>query len=349
MADSGTEPTLRNEYLTQVEGATEDWLTTSRLSDVVHGLVADGQASQGEWLEIALDPTVTDIASYGAFIGATTVARRRRNYREFLEILNHDTLRIRYVSSPSHDMRDGYRLSTAEGQMYALRMGMGGSWDDTLALAERHAVRFPDHHGVHNLIVEICLGAMDMQSPRPDLLSKAAAASERSIELEPGRAKYVAHRGIIRAYQGRYVEAETSIQRAIDLEDANRWDYSAMVADHQSRMALVQAIRVHREIHKDLEAAQNEIADSRGQLLTLTGLLAAVVAIVIVNAGIARSFGSIDEAFALTFAGTGTIALVFGLLIALVLTPRRKSQWAILTAVVVIGAFLMALGLFVLR
>lgn len=340
---------LRDAYLAQVSSASEDWVESSTLSDTVHALVASGNADMDEWLALAEDDSISDIAAYGAFIGATTVARRRRNYQEFLKIVDDSGLRKRFTTSPIRVVTEGFRLSTAEAQMYGLRMGMAGSWDETLTTAERYAPRFDSHHGVHNLIVEICLGAMDMQSPRPDLIRRAAEANDRSIELEPTRAKYVAHRGVIRAYQGRYSEAEASIQRAIDLEDSDRWDYSAMIADHQSRMALVQAIRLHREIRKDLETAQNEIADSRGQLLTLTGLLAAVVAIVIVNAGIARSFESLDEAFALTFAGTGTIALVFGLLIGLVLTPRRKSQWGILATVVIIGCALMGLGLFVLQ
>lgn len=336
---------LRHDYLQKLADADESWVVSSQLSDVAHGLVADGESDLDEWLDIALDESVEDIAAFGAFIGATTVARRRRNYQQFRQIVEDERLRKRFGSSKVPAIGDGYRLSTAEAQMYGLRMGLGGSWEETLAIAERHSQPFDHHHGVHNLIVEICLGATDVEAPREDLLRRAAEANDRSIELEPRRAKYVAHRGVIRAHQGRYQEAEASIQRAIDLEDADRWDYSAMVADHQSRMALVQAIRVHREIHKDLEEAQNEIADSRGQLLTLTGLLAAVVAIVIVNAGIARTFDTLDDAFALTFAGTGTIVLVFGLLIGLVLTPRRKSQWIIFSIVVTLGLGLMLSGL----
>lgn len=118
-----------------------------------------------------------------------------------------------------------------------------------------------------------------------------------------------------------------------------------MVADHQSRLALIKSIRLSREMNREVDRARQEIADSRGQLLTLTGLLAAVVAIVIVNAGVAHSIGDIADALALTFAGTGAITLAFGLLIGLVVTPRTRSQWILLGLVTGVGVALMVAGL----
>jgi len=316
------------------------------MSDLVHGLiVSDRVTDPEEWFSLAIDPRLSDVAAYGAFIGATTVARRQRNYQQFLELVRDGRVQQRFVSSKEAEIADGYRLHTAEAVMYGLRIGMGGSQQEALSITERLLPRYDGHHGAHNLLVEIVLSTTDPTAPDMSLIEKAAQANDRSMELEPRRAKYVAHRGVIRAYQGRYKEAEMSVQQAIDLEDSNRWDYSAMVADHQSRLSLIQSIRLSREINQEVDRARQEIADSRGQLLTLTGLLAAVVAIVIVNAGVAQSIGNITDAIALTFAGTGAITLAFGLLIGLVLTPRARSQWLLLALVTAVGLALMVTGL----
>lgn len=316
------------------------------MSDLVHALiVSDRVTDPAEWFNLAIDPELGDVAAYGAFVGATTVARRQRNYQQFLKFVRDDRVHKRFVSSSETEIVDGYRLHTAEAMMYGIRIGVGGSQQEALSITERLLPRFDGHHGAHNLLVEIVLSTTDPTEPDMSLIERAARANDRSIELEPRRAKYVAHRGVIRAYQGRYREAEMSVQQAIDLEDSNRWDYSAMVADHQSRLSLIQSIRLSREINQEVDRARQEIADSRGQLLTLTGLLAAVVAIVIVNAGVAQSIGNIADAIALTFAGTGAVTLAFGLLIGLVLTPRTRSQWILLGLVAAVGLALMVTGL----
>lgn len=334
-------------YLEETKGASEAWLISPTMSDLVHGLIGTALAADSEsWLTIARSPEVTDVVAYGAFIGATTVARRQRNFQQFISMVEDFDLQRRFLAAREDPIKDGFRLHTAEAMMYSMRIGTGGSRDEALSIVDRLLPRFCDHHGAQNLLVEIILSTTDPTNPDMTLIDRASVANARSIELEPKRAKYVAHRGVIKAYQGRYRDAEMSIQRAIDLEDSGRWDYSAMIADHQSRLALIQSIRLSREINAEMQDARNEIADSRGQLLTLTGLLAAVVAIVIVNAGLAKSLGDLREAIALSFAGTGAIALVFGLLIGLVLTPRHRSQWILLCFVVFVGVLLMIVGLF---
>ena len=337
---------LRSAYLARLSAATDEWVTSAALSDVVHELVADGAQDVDDWLDLARDESISDLAALGAFVGATTVCRRKRNFMCFKDTVEEDALRKRFASSTVAGVRAGYRLSTAESQMYRLRMGQvqAGTIDDALATVRTAGSDFTNHHGTQNLIVELCLTALDANPQRQDLIKEAEIANARSIDLEPRRAKYWAHRGLIRAYQGRYHEARCSVEEAIDREDANRWDYSAMIADHKIRLAQILAIKVRSEIGKEFEEFQGEIADSRGQLLTLTGLLAAVVAIVIVNAGIASSFDNIHDAFALTFAGTGAVAVTFASPIALVLTPRRRSQWVVLAIVVALGLALMIVG-----
>ena len=324
------------------------WLEDGRLSDLVHGLAGRQEFSNvDEWLEIALDPATQDILAYGAFIGATTIERRRRNYEAFEAIVDDPILRSRFSESTNHLISAGHEMHRAEAMMYSLRRGERGSWDEALYKAEENLKYFERHHGAHNLITEICLGSLSQQPKQPHLIDRADRANKRSLDLARGsKPKYLVHAGVIRAYRGDPVLGEMLIHQAICTEDCTRWDYSAVVAEYQGALTLTKAVQISSEMSENLAESRLAIEESRGQLLTLTGLLAAVVAIVIVNAGIAQNFTNRADALALMFASTGTIAVVFGLLIGLILTPRRRAQWIMLALVIGIGLLLMVIGLF---
>jgi hypothetical protein len=129
------------------------------------------------------------------------------------------------------------------------------------------------------------------------------------------------------------------------METSSRWDYAARLAHYEMVSARVETICLRSQFAKEVRDARRDIENSRGQILTVTGLLAAVVAIVIVNVGVAERLASRDDALALTLTATGAVVLGFGLLISLVLPPQTRTSWAFAMAVPLVGLLLLVGGL----
>ncbi len=147
---------------------------------------------------------------------------------------------------------------------------------------------------------------------------------------------------------GHRLEGLADVRRAIDLEASERWDYAARIAEYEGTAARVESICLRRQLTGEVEVARAEIeGGSRSQVLTMTGLLAAVVAIIVVNIGSSRTTAARADVVSSILVGNGSVILGgFGLLITLVLIPQNRTSRMLSVIVPAIGLGLLLLGYF---
>ncbi|WP_155856038.1 hypothetical protein [Cellulomonas sp. URHD0024] len=323
---------------------TDESFYDGALSDAVFRLVAlYGSDSRERWESVATSADVPELWAVAGVLGVTTIDRRVRNFGKFVEFMHGPEITRRLGHLPQ------FQMLLAESLMYESEIGSEYSLDRARALCAAQLPRFARHHGAQNLMVEICLHVLDARDTDvDDVLQQAESANTRSLELSGYEyGKYFAHRGVLRAYRGQRLEGLADVRRAIDLESSERWDYAARIAQYESVAARVETICLRRHLAQEVEKARAEIEGARGQVLTMTGLLAAVVAIVVVNIGNVRTTGTRGEVFTSTLVANGTVILGFGLLISLVLTPRTRTAWVLAVLVPLVGLSLLLIGAFV--
>lgn len=339
---------VREEFLEKIGSFDSNALADGRLSDAVFAFVEVNPVEsesgiariRADLWAMVTDETVPELTAYGALLGVTTIDRRQRNLSRFVEVMTDPLTVRRFVSL------DAFQMLTAESYLYDAMMGRTGLLNQARSQCRRLMPGFAHHHGAQNLLVEIDLAILATDPTNAEILREAQEANDESIRWSPRpSAKYIAHRGLLFAYAGDEARAMADIQLAISTEASDRWDYAARIARYEAMSAQIQSTCSRRRLEAKLEAAEEDIDSSRGQLLTLTGLLAAVVAIVVINAGIATSVEDKADAVSLILMGTGSVVLAFSLLIGLVMPPRQNRR-SFLFASAAVGLAMLALGYF---
>jgi len=332
-------------FAEKIAPLTGESLSDGRLSDVVFALVADfGPLARERWAAVAIDPNVPEVSAFAGILGVTTIDRRNKNYGQFIDFMHNPEITKRLGHLPA------FQMLLAEALMYRSESGHENSLEQSRAICAKHLPEFARHHGAQNLMVEICLQLLNTSTIRStsmheEVLQQAESASKRSLELSGYQhGKYFAHRAVLQAFRGHRTEGLADVRRAIDLESSERWDYAARIAQYESVTARVETICLRTQLTEQVERARAEIEGARGQVLTMTGLLAAVVAIVVVNIGNTRNVSTRADALSLTLVANGTVVLGFGLLISLVLSPRTRNAWVLAVVVPMVGLALLLVG-----
>ena len=112
--------------------------------------------------------------------------------------------------------------------LYLIESGEDFDAEEALALSEQDCETFPDNAGFVHLFADVYATVCERADPseRAALMEKWGARAEemidRAIELDAKYAKYYCTKARILALRKKYREAEHSINRAIDLEDAQQ-------------------------------------------------------------------------------------------------------------------------------
>ena len=328
-------------FVEKITPLTVESVSDARLSDAVFEMVVEfGPSSRERWEAVATDPNVAELTAYEGVLGVTTIDRRNKNYGQFVDFMHHPEITKRLSHWPA------FQMLLAEALMYQSESGPKSSLEPARAICAMYLPEFAKHHGAQNLMVEICLQILDSATPIDgDVLQQAESSNKRSLELSGYQyGKYFAHRAVLQALRGHRLEALSDVRRAINLESSERWDYAARIAQYEAVTARVETICLRAQLTDQVAKARAEIEGARGQVLTMTGLLAAVVAIVVVNIGNTRNVSTRADALSLTLVANGTVVLGFGLLISLVMAPRTRTAWVLAVVVPVVGLALLLVG-----
>lgn len=150
----------------------------------------------------------------------------------------------------------------------------------------------------------------------PDLISlDEIVAAEREVQEAKALAdqpygRYEATLARLEILRGSWAAAQDSVSRAIEIEDSNDPDYAIRLAEYQLIQARIPIARQAEELRREQAAALAELGDARRDSLQMLGLLAAVIAFLVMTVNIATRF-PIREASGLMLVATSALLVVF--------------------------------------
>ena len=295
---------------------------------------------------------------------ATSLASlwRWRDYQHFRKVFD------KYCST----FQDaGSSLELLYQGMYDLsQVSSLGGFQRALDSASKAKNALPDTPGVLNLYTEAVavIGERGGVDDMEEELKQAMLAIEEAIGTDPKYAKYYANRARILALQENYEKANQNIDKAIEIEpfdDHTLWRVNSYdeirikilfqqrstemkqqaeqmkQQAEQAKQQAEQAKQQAEQVEKEQEGAREQIATMRGETLTLLGLLAAVIAFVVLSVQMVSSLQSVEAVILMTFMA-GLILVVFGAFMELI---QPGEKWRTKgTVVVVIGVVIVILA-----
>lgn len=150
----------------------------------------------------------------------------------------------------------------------------------------------------------------------PELIStEELIGAEREIQEAKALAdqpygRYEATLARLQLLRGSWSEARDSISRAIEIEDSGAPDYTLRLAEYHLIRARIPLARQAEELQREQAVALAELGDARRDSLQMLGLLAAVIAFLVITVNIATRF-PIREASGLILVASGALLLVF--------------------------------------
>lgn len=244
---------------------------------------------------------------FRAFYAAQVKLRRSNRYTEHQQ--NVERYRSVFVDEPM------FKFMLAE--YYGDTTGDQASRDLAIRLAREACDELPQTPGVHHLLAEYLLESIELsvgdlsEDVRQARLLEAESHVGTAISLSQSRyPKFFATRARIQSQLGMEDAALRSINVAIAEESAATEDGRARILGYQATRREIAGARLARSFRNEQESAVAEFRSLRGELLSLLGLLAAVVAFISTFTGIATST-IFPENVALILTTGGVILLVF--------------------------------------
>jgi tetratricopeptide (TPR) repeat protein len=341
-------------------------------SSILEGLVS---SPHGDYEETLVDLLATgELATANARLGASwallTIARRRKDPERFRSYLDM------YLGQASE-----FRDSPLRYLMLAESAVAGEDDPDeaTLRTALDQARRAIDGFVVDGrsvagfrcrptlmTIIGILLDLINRDpEDKGDLLRDAERYVEAAKAIDPSEyPKLLAWEARVLLERGKLPEARAAIRKAIAKERSDRFDYAIAIGDYTAIKLQIQIEEEKKKLEEqnakleeanrklrdetDKVAAQQaridkELTDSRGEILTLMGLLAAVIAL-IVSVANPPAHMSARAAMLVSVVTAGAIILVFTAY--QFLFPRRGPAWRY-AITLVFGVALTAIPFFV--
>ena len=286
-------------------------------------------------LEALFDDGEVGLAS---FCVAMATAWRDQDFQVFRDLLT--THRIRFGDQPVFDSYDA-QSTLGTRDISELRRGLEAARSATRRLRTRP--------GLLHTFAAIAVELAEMEAATEEELREAEGALRTASRQHPTYAKYFATRARILSHQGKYAEAYRNVATAIELEPSNGRHYALRIGEYQAtRMDIAFRENAKKidarvaESSRAFQALQEEMASTRGQLIEILGLLAAVIAFVVTGAQVSVKAEAVDAVPIIGAVG-GAIVLAFSSLSLLYgsLTRRRAAGWLMGASV----AFLLSLWL----
>lgn len=281
---------------------------------------------QSKLIEIVADPEVPIDVRFGCFYVVQTQLRRSREYLEFKS--NVEKFFSAFESQPM--------FTFMRAEAYGDVAGDSASRELAIEFARKSVSELPNTPGVSHLLAEYLLESVEIGTkvaPGPEekeRLFEAEAAVNRAISLNGSYAKYHATKGRILTELGAEEAALSCFDKAIALEDGNTPKGEARIQSYQGFRREVSSRRNTRLLLETQKDAVSEFRTLRGELLSLLGLLAAVVAFISTSTNTATSL-PLKQAIILQMSATGAIVVVFGVFAQLFVHqfPFRRFAWAL--------------------
>lgn len=291
--------------------------------------------SEEALLEIMKDTKFEAGIRSAAFATCLTLLWRWRSYQQFRQVFDsyHD---IFVENSPS--------LVALYRGMYDLsQISKPGGRQQALLSAQAAKESMPDTPSALNLFTEVVATRGERGLVSDEELEEGRTAIDKAIDIDPKYAKYYANRARILSLQGIYDDAHQNIDKAIEIEPFDKYmlwrvySYESIRVNISLQQRSAEINVQSKEMKQEQERAREQLSSTRGETLTLLGLLAAVIAFVVPSVQFLGNLQSIEAGIMMTFMA-GLILVVFGSFMELI-QPGERWRWKGIL-VVVIGILL---------
>ena len=248
--------------------------------------------------DAALDPDIRLRALYILLFHL----RRTHDFREYRAWV--DSTRAEFSTYPLFYTFDvAYERSLGDDRR---------SMDRALRAATRAVESFPDSPGVLHQFGEVAITAAELYEGIPaQVLRDAEAAVDRAISLAvTEQPHYWATRARLQAHRGDFSAARRSVAEAIEAEPSNGPHYAVRVTEYQLVQMRVTFMEERERIERRDREVHEEFLSIRQQLISVLGLLAAVIAFITTTVQIATRTTFSDAARLLVMTGA-MILLIF--------------------------------------
>ena len=253
---------------------------------------------------------------FSAYYGLLVHARRLKDLSLFDEVFHKHW----------EEFSDRKIALLLRSQYFLNRPDQPGSLICALDFAEKAHEQLPGHYGVDSHLARV-ITEMEERAAEPDVrrLREALDLIERSISLSAGTyATYYANRGRVLSLLGEYDDAFEALDEAIDREPSTSDSYAVRIADHQIAKMRIEMRRQVLELHNEQRKALASLREIRTEVLTILGLLAAVIAFLVTGVQVGIKGNTKDAAQLFGVLG-GVIVFVFACF-SILFDPRERRQ-----------------------
>lgn len=244
---------------------------------------------------------------FAAFYAAQVHNRRSHRYELYKQNVE------KYYSV----FEDQPMFTFMRAEVYGDVPGDAGGREYAIDLARKAVAELPATPGVNHLLAEYLLESIEIgaiertEEARHRRLNEAERAVNRAISQSNGNyPKFFATKARILSQLGSYDLALQSLDRAIATEGASQSGSPSRIVQYQSYRRDVIAKRNSETLLREQRKAVEDFRSLRSELLSLLGLLAAVVAFISTSTAIALNLSTLG-AVTLQVVTAGIILIVF--------------------------------------
>jgi tetratricopeptide (TPR) repeat protein len=205
-------------------------------------------------------------------------ARHLRNFNDFRDL-------VRQNADQFSDQPAMFAMAAEAGSFFAY------STHDLKSVIEqsRHALRRFDGVGLKLLAAEKLLEVVSGESveEQDKLLAEAQSYLDDALARYPGTPRYLAVKAQVLARRRRFADARGCIADAIAREDSTHSHYVIRLAKYEAVRSEILLFEYSDQLAGRLKDAVRDFEQTRGSLIEIVGLLAAVLALVISGTQIA--------------------------------------------------------------
>lgn len=230
--------------------------------------------------------------------------------------------------------------------MATIKRMRGGASDlrAALTLAERALVTMSDRPGVLHQCAIIAADLLDV-APESDrtIATTGLSRIDTAIRIsDRNNANFHSTRARLLARMGYFSTASREIQEALQLEDTTSPDSLRRIARFEAIRSSILVLKSESEFKKTVEESKQQMASLRAEQLQLLGILAAVVALIMVTVATGTRIQSEIGAIRYTSITMGAILAIFtGLFFTI---QGAKTPWRLVIPLA-IAAGLFAFGI----
>jgi hypothetical protein len=271
-----------------------------KLTDFVRTTTDQNELRESLWSLLADRRDLKPELRYAAFYALHILLRRTFQSTELGKLM--DTWGKNFAACNTYPHLKSLYLRT--------RPGRGADAVHCASEANRKTDRA--HAGIlHNYAAALIEVEEQAATVNHERLRTADAALTEAIGRTEGEyARYFATQARLYSLLGRHSEAEAAVSEAIDKEAPGAEDYPIRIGEYQEIRLRIRFQQYRDQLEERVRKAVSRFEESRLEMVQLLGLLAAVVAFLVVTLEVAQN-QTLDRAARLLVLMTGGILVVF--------------------------------------